>query len=146
MGSSQISELAECSNSGMRIRCSSISSLSKQLISYDRVTGACICLALPHPKSKNNVPELCKKMVFRCGITAISWNGLRGKGKNPVGRRVGRQARSRRFSVALVFASMVLNAHAQGLTVRLPPQPLAAALETFAEQTGYQVVYRAEVA
>jgi hypothetical protein len=68
-----------------------------------------------------------------------------------MGRRLGRRVLLSLFSIAFGTTLLTLIATAQGLTVpglskAMGPQSLAVALETFAENTGYQVVYRAEVA
>ena len=50
--------------------------------------------------------------------------------------------------ISTVFATIVTcaNACAEGLPAALPAQPLADALDAFTKATGYQLVYRAELA
>jgi iron complex outermembrane receptor protein len=49
-------------------------------------------------------------------------------------------------SVALAITLCCTAAYANNLSVAIPPQPLADALEAFATATGYQLVYRADLA
>ena len=64
-----------------------------------------------------------------------------------MGRRNTRRALVVR-TFALVFMAILLFAEvrAERISVALPPQPLADALDAFARSTGYELVYRAELA
>ena len=50
--------------------------------------------------------------------------------------------------ISTVFATLIscANAGAEGLPANLAPQPLADALDAFTKATGYQLVYRSELA
>ena len=61
-------------------------------------------------------------------------------------RRARRRALWRLTSGILATVICVAGAYAQGLSVPFPSQPLADALDAFANATGYQLVYRTELA